>query len=371
MTKKGIASLELAAIINELQFLVKGRISQVYHQEKMELLFQLHAVGEGKQLLKIVPGKFLCLTSRKETPLKPSSFCMQLRKYLNNATIKKIEQKGSERIIVFEIQKAEKYYLIIELFSRGNLILTDTEDIIIAALEQKKWKDRNIRVKEKYIFPTPGIDWKRLSEKELSAVLKKSEKKNLATSIATEIGFGGLYAEEICRLAGVDKDKLQKDVTEKEVKALIKGIKELLKLIEKPSGFIYENDITPFALGSKDENKDEKENKLIKETKTYNEAIDTLNPFEIISPYEQKILSAKRIISGQKKSIKKQEVKIESNTKKGETIYDNYQPLQKIIDFVNSARKEGKDWKEIEKELKNIKKIKGIDLKNKKILLEF
>ncbi|MBT6774074.1 hypothetical protein HOA91_01770 [Candidatus Woesearchaeota archaeon] len=364
MTKKGIASLELVAIINELQFLVKGRISQVYHQEKMELLFQLHAMGEGKKLLKIVPGKFLCLTSRKETPLKPSSFCMQLRKYLNNAFIKKIEQKGSERIIVFEIEKADKYYLIIELFSRGNLILTDSKDMIIAALEQKKWKDRNIRVKEKYTFPAPGIDWKKMNEKELSSVLKKSEKKNLATSMATEMGFGGLYAEEICTLAGVDKDKLQKDVTEKEVKSLVKGIKALLKLIEKPAGFIYEKEITPFELKNEAV-------VLDKKTKTYNEAIDTLNPFEIISPYEQKILSAKRIISGQTKSIKKQEVKIESNTKKGETIYDNYQPLQKIIDFVNSARKEGKDWKEIEKELKNIKKIKGIDLKNKKILLEF
>jgi predicted ribosome quality control (RQC) complex YloA/Tae2 family protein len=361
MSKKNLASLELAAIINELQFLVKGRISQVYHQEKMELLFQLHAMGEGKKLLKIVPGKFLCLTSRKETPLKPSSFCMQLRKYLNNAFIRKIEQKGSERVVVFEIEKAEKYSLIIELFSRGNLILTDSKDIIIAALEQKRWKDRNIRVKEKYVFPTPGIDWKKINEKELSSVLKKSEKKNLATSIATEIGFGGLYAEEICKLAEVDKDKLQKDVTEKEVKAIVKGIKELLKLIETPAGFIYEKEITPFALESVKENK---------KTKTYNEAIDTLNPFEIISPYEQKIVSAKRIISSQGGSIKKQEKKIESNTKKGETVYENYQPLQKIIDYVNSARKEGKEWKEIELELKKVKKIKGIDLKGKKVVID-
>jgi predicted ribosome quality control (RQC) complex YloA/Tae2 family protein len=288
---------------------------------------------------------------------------MQLRKYLDNASIRKIEQKGAERIIVFEIEKKEKYYLIIELFSRGNLILTDSKDMIIAALEQKKWKDRNIRVKEKYVFPTPGIDWKKLNEKELTTVLKKSDKKNLATSIATEVGFGGLYAEEICRLADVDKDKLQNDVTEKEIKEIIKGIKTLLKVIEKPSGFIYENQITPFELTN--------EEKVVKKTETYNEAINILNPFEIISPYEQRIISAKGIISNQKKSIKKQEDKIVLNTQKGETVYENYQPLQKIIDFVKSARKEGKDWKEIESELKKVKKIKGIDLKNKKILLEF
>ena len=361
MPKKNLASLELAAIINELQFLVNCRVSQVYNPQKEEFIFQLHTSGEGKQYLKIITGKYLCLTKKKESTLKPSSFCMQLRKYLNNAFIRKIEQKGSERVIVFEIEKAEKYSLIIELFSRGNLILTDSKDTIIAALEQKKWKDRNIRVKEKYVFPTPGIDWKKLNEKELAAVLKKSEKKNLATSLATEVGFGGLYAEEVCKLAEVDKDKLQKDVSEKEVKALIGGIKELLKLIEKPSGFIYDENITPFELSGE---------KATKKTKTYNEAIDTLNPFEIISPYEQKIASAKRIISSQEGSIKKQEDKIELNKKKGEIVYENYQPLQKIIDYVSSARKEAKDWSEIEVELKKVKKIKGIDMKNKKIVID-
>ncbi len=361
MPKKNLTSFELTAIINELQFLVNGRISQVYHQEKMELLFQLHAIGEGKKLLKIVPGKFLCLTGRKETPLKPSSFCMQLRKYLNNAFIRKIEQKGSERVVVFEIEKKEKYYLIIELFSRGNLILTDSKNMIIAALEQKRWKDRNVRVKEKYIFPTAGINWKKLNEKELTIILKKSEKKNLATSLATEIGLGGLYAEEVCKLAEVDKDKLQKNVTEKEIKAILKSLKELLKLAEKPTGFIYDDQITPFEL------KDVKENK---KTKTYNEAMDTLNPFEIVSPYEQKIISSKRIITSQELSIKKQESKIELNKKKGEIVYENYQPLQKIIDYVNSARKEGKEWLGIEKELKKVKKIKGISLKNKKIVID-
>ena len=362
MPKKNLTSLELSAIINELQFLVNGRVSQVYHPQKEEFIFQLHASGKGKEYLKIITGKYLCLTKKKESTLKPSSFCMQLRKYLSNAFIRKIEQKGSERIVVFEIEKKEKYYLIIELFSRGNLVLTDSKMTIIAALEQKKWKDRNVKVKEKYIYPeAAGINWKELTEKKLTPVLKKSEKKNLATSLATEVGLGGLYAEEVCALAGVDKNTLQKDVTEKEIKAIIKVIKELLKLIEKPSGFIYDDQITPFAL---------KEEKESKKTKTYNEAIDTLNPFEIISPYEQRIISAKRIIISQEGSIKKQEDKIELNKKKGEIVYENYQPLQKIIEYVNSARKEGKEWSEIEKELKKVKKIKGINLKNKKVIID-
>jgi predicted ribosome quality control (RQC) complex YloA/Tae2 family protein len=361
MPKKNLTSLELATIINELQFLVGGKVSQIYHQEKTELLFQLHARGEGKKLLKIVPGKFFCLTAKKDPAVKPSSFCMQLRKHLSNASINAIYQKGSERIVIFELEKEQKFNLIIELFSRGNLVLIDSNHKIIAALEQKNWKDRKVRVKEQYVFLEPGTDWKKITEKELSSILKKSEKKNLATSLATEVGLGGIYAEEVCKLTDVDKNILPNNVSDKEVKVILKTIKNFLKLIEKSSGFIYENQITPFAL------KDEQETKT---TETYNEAIDTLNPFEIISPFEQKIKTMQKMIMHQEEAIISQEKKIDLNTKKGETVYGNYQPLQKVLDFVESARKEGKEWKEIELELKKVKKIKSVNLRAKKIIID-
>lgn len=361
MMKKSVASLELAALVNELQFLVKGKLSQVYHQEKKELLFQLHAPGKGKQLLKVIPGKYLCLTKKKEAPLRPSSFCMQLRKYLDNAFIKDIYQKDAERIVVFELEKREKYFLIIELFSKGNLILTDDKHNIVAVLERQTWKERVIKPKERYLFPSSGVNWKKITEKELINIFKRSEKKNLAVSLATEVGLGGLYAEEICRKADIDKNKTPKEVNKKEVKLIIKAIKEFQESIKKPSGFVYEEQITPFPLVGEKEKK---------KTATYGEALDTLNPFQAISPYEKKIKTLQRMISQQEEAIKSQKRKINLNTKKGETVYEKYQPLQKLLDFVKKSREDNKEWKEIEKELKKIKKIKMVDLKNKKIIID-
>src|SRR3989344_7210493 len=176
MPKKSISSLELAALVNEMQFLVKGKIDQIYHQEKDQLLLQLHVPSKGKKLLKVIPGKFLSLTSAKETALKPSSFCMQLRKYLANAFIKNLYQKDSERIVIFELEKPETYFLIIELFSKGNIILTDKNYMIIAALENQEWKDRTVKPKEKYLFPPLEVNWKELSVKKLQSILKKSQK---------------------------------------------------------------------------------------------------------------------------------------------------------------------------------------------------
>ena len=112
------------------------------------------------------------------------------------------------------------------------------------------------------------------------------------------------------------------------------------------------------------------EEKETEKLDTYSAALDTLNPFKTVSPYESKINTIKRMVAAQEKAIGKQDKSIDLNTKKGETVYENYASLQKIIEYVNSALKEGKEWKEIESELKKVKKIKTIDLKNKKIIVD-
>ncbi len=360
MPKTSLSSLELAALVQELQFLIRGKVSQIYHQEKKELLLQLHAPGRGKQLLKVIPGKFLCLTEKKETALKPSSFSMQLRKYLDNASIKSIYQKDTERIVVMELEKNSFFYLIMEFFSKGNVVLADLDYNIIGVLEQQEWKDRSLRVGRKYLFPKPAVNWKKISLKELSALLKKSEKKNLATFLATEIGLGGLYAEEVCKRAGIDKGKLPGEVASSEAEDIIKQIKDLTLQLEKPQGLIYGEEITPLPL---------MEREPLAQKETYNEAIDTLNPFPVISPYEKKIQALQRMVAEQEEAVKKQEEKAELNTRKGELIYEKYTPLNRLLEIVRELRK-GEGWGKIAEELKKEKKIRRIDLKEKKVVID-
>ncbi|MBS3170011.1 NFACT family protein [Candidatus Woesearchaeota archaeon] len=361
MPKKNISSWELAALMQELKFLVRGKISQIYHQENEEILLQLHVPGKGKQLLKIVPGKWLCLTSEKEeTPTRPSSFCMQLRKYISNAFIKDFSQKDAERVVVFELEKEETYFLIIELFSKGNVVLTDKDWVIITALERQIWKDRVVKPYEKYLFPAGGVNWKTITEREMKQILGKSEKKNVATALATEIGLGGVYAEEVCSRAGIDKNGLPGEMTTEEIKKITKTIHSCLELIEKPKGYIYDDDSTPLPLSGK------KENNI---TSTYNEAISALNPYQKKSPYEQKIQALHRMTESQEEAIKELQQKIEVNTAKGNKIYEHYTALQRLLAIVKEMRKT-KEWGEVATELKREKKIKSVDLKNKKIVME-
>ncbi len=360
MPKKSISSLELAALVSELQFLVKGKLTNIYHPQEKELLFQIHVPNLGKQLLKVIPGKWLCLTQRKETTIKPSGFCMQLRKYIDNASIKSLVQKDSERIVVFELEKEKKFFLIIELFSKGNVILTDGKNTIIGVLEQQVWKDRAVKPGEQYLFPPIAVYWESLTEQQLFEILHKSEKRNLATALATDIGLGGVYAEELCARAGISKDILPYEVSLSDARKLTESFQEMLDLSRTPKGYVYAEQVTPFPLHHAT---------ALKMMETYNEAIDALIPFVISSPYEKKIKALEMTIASQEESLQEFGQQAAENTSKGELIYEKYASLQKLLDIVRELKKK-KNWQEIAVDLKKEKKIKEINLKEKKIVID-
>ena len=354
--KKSIASLELAALTNELQQLVDSKISQIYQVED-EFFLQLHK--KEKKILRVVPGKMINLATEKKSTLRPTGFCLQLRKHLNNAFIKKIQQKDSERILELEIQKEQTFHLIIELFAPGNLILTNKSNLILAAANQQKFKDRFIRPKEKYFSPPPTFNWKSINQTKLQKLLKNSTRKNLAATLAIDLGLGGIYAEEVCKLSQIDKNLLPKNIASTETKIILEYFKKILEQIKKPAGHIYQEQITPFPLLDQEP---------IEKTNTYSAALETIKLNQKKSPYEQKIASQKRIITEQEKSILKQEKGIEKNNQKAELIYNKYQPLDQLLNIIQNLKKT-KEWKEIKKELQKEKKIKKIDLKNKKIII--
>ena len=364
MPKTTLSSVELAAVVEELQFLFGAKISRVYDYEERGFLLELHVREQGKKLLRIIPGKFLNLTRAKESPLQPSGFCQQLRKYLDNAIINKIQQKDSERILIFDIEglsegKERRYSLILEFFSKGNIILTDENNTIITCLERQTWKDRTVKPGEKYLFPPAPLNWKEMTEAKLYELLQKSGKKSTIISLATELGLGGLYAEELCKNAGMDKEKMPKEVSFSESAKLLSELHKLKESLRKPQGFFYEEEVSPFSLTGRTS---------VKVTATYNEALDTLRPFEKKSPYQKKIDLLQRTIATQEEAIVSQKKKIEEESKKGEFIYENYTFFQSLLDHLKELLKtEG--IAAVEQEMKHDKRITTVDKVHKKVTI--
>ena len=367
--KTQLASLEIHYLVKELKILIDGKIDKIYQPSKEELLLQFHVPSKGKKILKILTGKTLYLTEDKEEYGAPSSFCMQLRKHLGNARLRDIQQKESERIIELTFEKKEgikKFY--IELFSKGNYILTDDKDIIITAFERLELKSRSIKPKEKYKYPKKDINLFDLSLERVSELVKSSEKDSMVTFLAVELGLGGVYSEEVCLLSKIDKDEEPSNLGDKAIKDLFENIKSITKQKINPK-IVYENDkikdIVPFELKLYEKLKQEKAPSL-------NEAINQFLPKtqkKESSPYEREIEKIKRVIESQKSKIKgfeESEIKQRSNA---ELIYQNYKLVEEVLTELNKAI-EKHSWDEIKKRLKGHKVIKEVDAKEKKVILE-
>ncbi len=363
------SALDYFCLLKELQVLINARIDQIYHPSKKELIIQFYVPTKGKKILKIIPGKIIYLIKSKEKYGEPSSFCLFLRKYLANARVREVKQLGFERIISFTLEtKKEKYQLIIELFDKGNIILLDEENKIINCLEQQKWKDREIKKGLFYKYPQKKYNFLKLKIKELKELLKSSNL-DLVRTLAVQLGLGGLYAEEVCLLAKIDKTKKANHLTKDEVNKIFKSL-SILKNKKIEAGIIYRNqnlqDIVPFPLQQYEEDN-------FKEIKTFNEALDFYFTKELASPAElakQKAIKKQlRIVEKQKEQIKELKNEIKENQKKAELIYKKYNLIKDIINQINEARKKY-SLQEIKERLKSHKIIKEVNAKEKKITLE-
>ncbi|MBW2987704.1 NFACT family protein, partial [Candidatus Woesearchaeota archaeon] len=250
--KTGITSLELRYIVKELQKLVGGKLDKIYQPDKNELLISIHVPSSGKNLIRIVSGKYLYMTKFKPEMDSPSSFCMFLRKQLGNAKVEEIKQLGTERIVRFKLRTFEgSKSLFIELFGKGNMVLTDDKMSIIGTRSQQRWRDRTVKKGYLYKHPETENNYLNVTEEILKRLLTKEEieKSSIVKILATKLGLGGTYSEEVCLLSRLDKNK--QEVAEDEIKAILRAIQGLAdKAIEARTVGQNEEilDIVPFPL---------------------------------------------------------------------------------------------------------------------------
>ncbi|MBC8495507.1 NFACT family protein [archaeon] len=364
--KTEISSLELLYVVKELQDLVNGRIDKVYQKDR-EFVLTMHVRAKGKKMLRIMPNAIYTTEYKEDFGRELMGFCKFLRKRLSGAMIKSIVQKGFERIVEIHFEtKGEYYLMIIELFANGNVVICDDEYKVISALESHRWKDRTVRGGIKYEYPPTLVNTLELKEDEFKEIIVKSELDSIVKTLAINLGLGGLYAEELCVLAGVDKTK--KKLSSIEITNLYQEWTKLLS--KKISARIVGTEIMPFKLKLLSKEKD-------KSFATFNEAIDSKFSEGLIVAHEKegdnqknkKLNTIQVIINQQEQTIEGMGISYEENQAKGEFIYEHYNEIKMILAELDVARKKF-SWEEIKERLQNHKVIKKIDEKNGKITIE-
>lgn len=368
--KSEITSLDLHYLIRELQKLVGARIDKVFEQadDRKEFLFVFHKTGAGKSMLRIkLPGLVYLTESKQVFPETPPGFCMFLRKHLGNARVKEIRQRGFERIleIVFETKEGDSI-LICELFSKGNMLLIDENRRIKGLLESQNWQARTVRGGTVYEYPPEQANPINLTDQAFRKIISSSAFDSIVKMLAVEIGLGGLYAEEICLRAGIDKSKRQ--FSEEKLMLLFREMKKLLD--EEIKANIVDGEMVPFEMMLHKE-------KEKQSFESFNSTLDSLSE-KVVSFSEAKEVKERKtkhdkirvVIDKQKSRLEELEKGIVENQRKGELIYEHYQEIKQLLENINIDRKKI-GWEELKKKYKNEKLIKEIDDKNGKIIVEF
>lgn len=356
-----VSSIDIHYIVQELQELANCKVDNVYAVGERSFLFQLHCSGKGKVLFRTESDN-CWITQSKPALLPVTGFCSKLRRALGGKSIASVNQVESERVIRIDFAELMVY---IELFGGGNIILCDTEHKILACLLKREFKDRTIEPGVVYEPPAGKANVFALSAEQFAELLGPRGE-TVSKALAVQLSIGGAYAAEICARADVDP---QKDMlTHTEVKALFDTFQAILAQEHAPR-IVLKDELPTMVIPFGFDSLAELEQKPIK---SLGEGYDLVHviPDEDIpikSSFEAQVKKLENAIAMQKKSIKNLEEKAIGNQRRGELMYEQYQELKQLLDWINE-KKETKTWTQIKEVLKQ----KDIDLdeKTKEITLD-
>lgn len=214
--------ITIAAVVHELNsVLIGGRLFKIAQPEKDELILTIKNNKEQYRL-QISAGASLPLiyltSGNKLSPPAAPSFCMLLRKHIQNGRIVKIYQPGMERVINFEIEHLNEMgdlctkVLIVELMGKhSNIIFCDNENHIIDSIKHINALMSSVREVlpgRDYFIPMTE-DKKNPLEVDTDTFIELITSKSVPLSKALYTSFTGISpvaGEDIVNLSGLDSD---------------------------------------------------------------------------------------------------------------------------------------------------------------------
>ncbi len=357
-TIPGMSGTDVTAMAAELSSLLPLWIGKIYQYDNSTLGIRLNGEEKARHLLYIVKGvRAHLVSSLPDAPKNPSGFSMYLRKFIEGGRVLAIEQKTIERVLILTIGKGrpvqqddkdtcdrpQEYRLIIELFDEGNLILTDKDYVIVNALAQKRFREREIVGGA--VYSMDGQNPADLSYEEFASLIAVDEA-DIVRALATRMQLGGPSSEEICALAGVSKSMPSKFATETQLRPVYEAMLAYLgQLKGTPDPVIDAKGAFPHP-------------SLLREPTahypTFSAALEAFYPkpvAEAVVEAKVKLSREERIRKQQEEALVKFEKKIAEAMECSEIVYSHYGEVQETIDVLAAASAK-MSWQDIAKVLK-------------------
>ncbi|KAL4613104.1 nuclear export mediator factor NEMF [Arapaima gigas] len=242
--KSRFNTVDIRAVVAEISAKFVGmRVNNVYDIDNKTFLIRLQK-PDSKAVLLLESGIRIHSTEF-EWPknLMPSGFAMKCRKHLKSRRLVLVKQLGVDRIVDIQFGSDEAaYHLIVELYDRGNIVLTDHEYTILNLLRVRtaEVEDVKIAVRERYPIENarplePIISLDRLTEMLSSA----PEAEQLKRILNPHLSYGATLIEHCLMevgLSGSMKVNDQFDMVQDALKVL-EALQKAEEYMEKMANF--------------------------------------------------------------------------------------------------------------------------------------
>ncbi len=238
-----MTALELGLAIGELRSKVVGSyLKKFYDLGNESFRFSLHN-AEGNFVIYCRLGETLNETSFVEESGMATNFAVAVRKRVEDSKVAGFYQQGGDRIAVLEVQgKGKLCRIFIEMFGKGNLIVTDENNTIELAYKLMSYRDREIKPRIPYVLPkSNSIPIDKMDKKAVEEMLTKvsNSGNRMIAELSKYFNVGPIYLEDIIVGAGLNpKDVLGQADREK----LRDAILSFIGKVGAPSPTIYMKD---------------------------------------------------------------------------------------------------------------------------------
>ncbi|XP_021523873.2 ribosome quality control complex subunit NEMF isoform X3 [Aotus nancymaae] len=356
--KTRFSTIDLRAVLAELNASLLGmRVNNVYDVDNKTYLIRLQKPDFKATLL--LESGIRIHTTEFEWPknMMPSSFAMKCRKHLKSRRLVSAKQLGVDRIVDFQFGSDEAaYHLIIELYDKGNIILTDYEYVILNILRFRtdEADDVKFAVRERYPLDHARAAEPLLTLERLTEIIASAPKGELLKRVLNPLLPYGPALIEHCLIENgfsgnvkVDEKLETKDI--EKILVCLQKAEDYMKTTSNFSGkgyIIQKREIKPSL----------EADKPVEDILTYEE----FHPF-LFSQHSQCPYIEFESFDKEKQALKKldnvrkdHENRLEAlqqtqeiDKLKGELIEMNLQIVDRAIQVVRSALANQIDWTEI------------------------
>ena len=362
--KLELSSVDIAAVVSELRARLGATVDKAYLYDggllrlrmrdrehgRLELLVE---VGERKRAHLADPDRV------PPAPERPPNFARMLRNRIAGATFVGVDQYEFDRIVRLSFDRGgEATEVVVELFGEGNVAVLDAAGDVVDCLETVRLKSRTVAPGSHYEYPASRVNPFGLGFGDFVDLMDASDT-DLVRTVATQLDFGGLYAEELCARADVPKTRPIGEATADDYEALYAAIEALeADLVAgrfDPRIYLDEGgdpvDVAPFPLVEYEGFASEADGSFNEILDRYFDSVSDSREAEADAVIDERIDELERILESQREAIDRFEDDAAAERERAERVYAHYGLVDEVLTTVREAREEGIGWDEIGRRL--------------------